>query len=57
MYKGLIIHERAFKNQPMNKKTENDTEKDKDKTDINNKEYETIRKLVKLNDKVIKTIK
>ena len=34
MYKGLIIHERAFKNQPMNKKTENETEKDKDKTEI-----------------------
>ena len=57
MHEGLIIHERAFKNQPMNTNSENETENDKDKTEINNKEYETIRKLVKSNDKVIKTIK
>ena len=35
----------------MNAKKEKETDKDNDKTEINSKDYETIRRLVKENDK------
>ena len=35
-------------------KKEKGTEKDKDKTEINSKDYDTIRRLVKDSDKMIK---
>ena len=56
MSKGFMIRSSAFKHQPIDTKKEKDTEKDKEKTDINSKCYVTIRKLVKLIDKAIKSI-
>ena len=53
MYTGLIIHSSDSKFQPMDTKKEKETEKDKDKTEIHIKDYETIRRLVKENDKTI----
>ena len=53
MYKGLIIRSSDFKFQPLDTKTEKETEKYTDHTDIHSKDYETIRKLVKETDKMI----
>ena len=54
MYKGLIIRSRDSKIQPMDTKKDKDTEKVKDKTDINSSSYETIRKLATELDKTMK---
>ena len=56
MSKGFMIRSSAFKHQPIDTKKEKDTEKDKENTDINSKCYVTIRKLVQLIDKAIKSI-
>ena len=53
MYKGLIIHSSDSKFQPMDTMKEKETEKDQDKTEIKSKDYETIRRLVKENDKTL----
>ena len=56
MYKGFMIHSSDFKHQPMDTKKDKETETDKDKTEIHNKDYETIRKLVKENEQTIQRI-
>ena len=44
MYTGFMIHSSDCKHQPMDTKKDTETEKDKDNAEINNKDYETIRK-------------
>ena len=51
-----MIHSSDCKHQPMDTKKDTDTEKDKDNAEINNKDYETIRKPVNDYDKTIKTL-
>ena len=51
-----MIHSSDCKHQPMDTKKDTETEKDKDNAEINNKDYETIRKPVTDYDKTIRTL-
>ena len=51
-----MIHSSDCKHQPMDTKKDTETETNKDNAEINNKDYETIRKPVNDYDKTIKTL-
>ena len=53
MYKGFVIHNNDLKFNPTELKKK--PEEEKDKHDTNNKDYETIRKLVKATNTPTKT--
>ena len=52
-----MIHGSDFKAQPMDTKKEQGHRERKKPTELNSKDYEAIRKLVKYNDKPIQNIK
>ena len=51
-----MIHSSDCKHQPMDTKKDTETKTNKENAEINNKDYETIRKPVKDYDKTIKTL-
>ena len=51
-----MIHSSDCKHQPLDTKKDTETETNKDNAEINNKDYETIRKPVNDYDKTIKTL-